>query len=128
MLCQFKKTNGKQCGANAMSAAAHCYIHNPEINPQEKREAQVRGGLARRTTAEKPSAPVEIRKLKDIPSFLKDTINQVRGGEMDVKIANCLGFLAGHLIRALEISELEERFEKLEAIVLETHKPTIRPS
>jgi len=46
-----------------------------------------------------------------------DTINRVRDGTLDIRVANCLGFLSDKLMRALEVSDLEERFDKLEQLV-----------
>ena len=38
---------------------------------------------------------------------------------MDVKTANCIGFLCGHLIKAIEVSDLAIRLEMVERVILE---------
>jgi hypothetical protein len=37
---------------------------------------------------------------------------------MDTKIANCIGYLSGHMIKIFEISNIEKRLDKLEEMVL----------
>ena len=49
--------------------------------------------------------------------MLGETINQVRRGELDPRVANAVGYLAAHLLKTLERTELEERITDLEAIV-----------
>jgi len=53
----------------------------------------------------------------DVISLLAETINQVRRGEVDPRISNAIGYLAGILLKARERAELEERVSRLETIV-----------
>ena len=66
-----------------------------------------------------PLEPIDIKGTKDILFLLADTINQVRTGEMDVKIANCLGLLASHAVRAIENTNMEDRMKKIEESLFE---------
>jgi len=50
-----------------------------------------------------------------VPPLLADTINRVRKGQLDPKIASTIGYLAGVLLRSIEVSELEERTRSLES-------------
>jgi len=117
MRCVYKKENGGQCQANAMTNSDYCYMHNPDISEKEKMEAKIRGGSNRSMIIKNPLPELQIKKIPDVALLIVDTINRVRAGEMDVRVANCLGFLSDKLIKALEVSDLEERFEKLEQIV-----------
>jgi hypothetical protein len=119
MKCTYKKEGGGPCNANAMIESDYCYVHNPDISAEEKRDANVRGGSNRAVTLKDPLPEMPIRKMPDVALLLVDTINRVRTGKMDIRVANCLGFLSDKLIKALEISELEERFDKLERLVNE---------
>jgi len=119
MKCEFNKPDGTQCDAHAIKGSGFCFFHNPDISDEEKREAQTRGGQARGLTLATPLPVMNIKKIPDVTLFLIDTINRVRAGEMDVRIANSLGFLSDKLMRALELSDLEERFNKLEQLVNE---------
>jgi hypothetical protein len=52
---------------------------------------------------------------KDVASFLADSINRVRRGQLDPRVANAMGYLTTVLLRALEQGPVEERLAKIEA-------------
>ena len=49
--------------------------------------------------------------------MLGETINQVRKGRVDPRIANAVGYLAGILLKGLEQGDTEKRLVELEQIV-----------
>ena len=51
-----------------------------------------------------------VRNAADVTALLGTTINEVRQGKLDPKVANAIGFLAGVLLRALETSDIAEQF------------------
>lgn len=51
---------------------------------------------------------------RDVITLLEDTINGVRSGTIDVRIANCLGFLTDKLLKAYEVAELNDKVEIME--------------
>lgn len=116
MKCQ-QIINGKQCGANAMKNNDYCYLHNPKISEDEKLKAQTKGGLNRSLTISEPLKSIEINNAKDITQLLAETINQVRDGSLDCRIANTIGFLAGITLKSFEVSNLEERINKIESTI-----------
>lgn len=116
--CQFKKPDGTQCEAWAMKSSDFCFLHNPEISEEEKREMQSRGGQANKIKIPEPLPPIKINRGEDIISLLENTINKVRAGEMDLRVANCIGYLAGHLIKAVETAKFEDRIETIERAIL----------
>ena len=63
------------------------------------------------------SQPLKIQKPEDVIGLLTQTVNQVRGREIDEDTANRLAMLSGHLIRAFETTDMEQRLEKLEKAV-----------
>ncbi|MGO9604170.1 MAG: hypothetical protein ACLQAT_12355 [Candidatus Binataceae bacterium] len=64
------------------------------------------------------SAPyAKLESPQDAVKLLADTINQVRRGEVDPKIANTVGYLAGLLLKGLRDSETERRLAALESAV-----------
>jgi len=65
-----------------------------------------------------PLEPVTVEKVEDVVKLLADTINRVRSGELDIKIANCIGYLSGHLTKAMEISVLEQRIQAVERAIV----------
>jgi len=122
MKCEFIKSDGSQCHANAMSNSDYCYLHNPEIAEETKRLNQIKGGKNRAVMLKEALPPMKIQTPDDTVSLLADTIGRVRGGEMDIKVANCLGFLCGHLLKAFEVARLNDKVELIERIVLEKRK------
>jgi hypothetical protein len=90
-------------------------------NKKERAMAVQKGGLAIRRNYE-PLPPVHIENTKNITSLLVSTINDVRAGNIELRVANCIGYLAGHLIKAFEVSTIEERLVEVERVVLERKK------
>lgn len=115
--CQHSKEGGERCEAWAMTDSEFCFRHNPETK-EERALASARGGMTPKKNGH-PLPPIEIGKPQDVVLLLADTINKVRAGEMDTRVANCLGVLSGHLIKAMEVSELEGRVETIERVILE---------
>ena len=124
MKCEFIKPDGTKCEAHAIKDSEFCYFHNPDISDEEKREAQTRGGQARALTIANPLPALQINKPEDTIVLLTDTINRVRAGELDIRIANSLGFLSDKLLRAFEITQLTEKVEVIEKLIIE--RKTIR--
>jgi len=122
--CRFIKTDKQKCKAWAMSDSEFCYFHNPDISEAEKKEIQSRGGQANKIKVLEPLEPITLKRGDDVILLLEDTINKVRAGKMDLRVANCMGYLAGHLIKAIEITKLENRVEIIERAILE--RRTIR--
>jgi hypothetical protein len=58
-----------------------------------------------------------LRDTRDVSDLLADSINRLRRGELDPRVANAIGYLAGILLRALEQGPLEERLAHLEAVL-----------
>jgi len=110
--CKAVTKEGKQCTSHPLRGRDYCFIHDPE-NGEARAIALSKGGH----TAKKVQVhldPLTITTQKDVVNLLCDTINNVRSGAMPPRIANCVGYLAGHLLKALEASDLEERVERLE--------------
>lgn len=63
--------------------------------------------------------PITVSNPSDVTNLLTETINNVRAGLIDVKLANCVGYLSNFLLKSLELSSLENRLESIERIVLE---------
>jgi hypothetical protein len=117
MQCQYLKPNSEQCQANAMLEALYCFSHNPETQ-EAKKMAVIKGGKALKKNYD-PLPPIELTDSKSVVTLLTTTISQVRAGKIDLRVANCVGFLASHLIKALELSDLENRVMEIEKLTLE---------
>ena len=117
MKCEFIKPDGQKCEAYAVKGSSFCYFHNPDISDEEKRKAQTSGGANRVLTLKKPLPPIQINNQDDVVLLVADTINRVRAGKLDIRTANCLGFLADKLLKALEASQTNEKLEKIERLL-----------
>lgn len=110
--CQFIKTDGQECMANPMKDSNFCFSHNPETEV-ERQLAVSKGGSAPKKTHE-PLSEVKIENIADVVKLLTTTIAEVRAGVAELRVANCIGYLSGHLIKAFEISDLEQRVARIE--------------
>ena len=61
---------------------------------------------------------LEIKGAEEVVRLLSVTINQVRKGEIDPRIANAVGYLSGIILKAKEQGDIEERLKQIEEIVL----------
>ena len=116
--CHYKCRGSAQCKANAQSSSEFCFFHDPALD-EERAAARKAGGIARTRKITLP-ANVPARPLHtavDVAELLGETINQVRRGEIDLRISNAIGYLSGILLSAIERSSLEERLANLEAVV-----------
>jgi len=117
--CKHTKEDGTQCGAYAMADTEFCYLHNPAISDEEKKLAQVKGGENRALMIDEPLPVMRLETPSDAVMLLADTINRVRTGTLDPRIANTIGYLAGHLLKAFEVAQLKDKIEVIERLVVE---------
>ncbi|MFC1790329.1 hypothetical protein ACFLZP_02495 [Patescibacteria group bacterium] len=117
MRCAYIKANGQRCGANAIKGAELCFTHNPRTRKKHAL-AVTRGGKAShrdRLNLE----PVKAQSPQDVISLLENTINGIRTGQIPPNVANTIGYLCGHLLKAIEASDLDKRLEVIERVILE---------
>ena len=111
------KTAGVRCRARRIENSDFCYFHDP-AKAKERQSAQRAGGLKNRPIVLPRSVPdAPLKDMGDIRYLVADTINQVRRGEIDPKVANSVGYLAGILIKAWDRGEFEARLKALESAV-----------
>ncbi|MCK9436667.1 MAG: hypothetical protein M0Q12_05605 [Synergistaceae bacterium] len=98
-----------------MKKSKFCFSHNPSTRKQKK-AAVIKGGkMSKKNRTSLP--PIALNQPKDIVALLSTTINETRGGAIELRVANCIGYLSGHLIKAIEISDLETRLLKIEGVL-----------
>ena len=118
--CKSRKKDGKRCGADAQSGKTLCIFHDPR-RAADGRRARRMGGISRsRTAAVLPPDALDnpLRNTQDVSTLLAESINQIRRGELDPRVANSVGHLASILLGALQQGPLEERLARLEAALL----------
>jgi hypothetical protein len=118
MKCSFIKPDGSQCNANPISDSEFCFFHDPN-SEKKKKEAQINGGKANKIILKEALPVLTINESRDVITLLIDTISRVRGGEIDIRLANALGVLSGQLIKAFEMCQISDRVEVMERKILE---------
>ena len=117
--CLFTKEDGERCRARAMRDSEYCFFHDP-ATLERRRAARRAGGIERsKKAAVLPADAVDcpLESVGHIVELLAQTINQVRKGTADPRVGNSVGYLAGIMLKALDIGELEKRLAKLESLV-----------
>jgi hypothetical protein len=118
--CEHVKPGGSRCRAQALPGKRACTFHDPDL-AVKRAEGRRRGGRARSRPAAvlPPGTPdLPLKTVADVVTLLAETINQVRRGQLDAKVGNCLGVLAGVLLRAIEGGEMEKRVAAVEAVLM----------
>jgi hypothetical protein len=112
--CQQEKADGTACRGRARPGSRFCTFHDPEL-AQQQAAARKAGGKARSKTAavlsDAPDLP--LRTIGDAVALLAATVNEVRTGKLDVKIANAVGYLLTVFIRAIEAGVVPEEIVRL---------------
>ena len=122
MKCQTLSKKGSPCRANAINSSNFCFTHDP-TKKMDHIIATQKGGEKRTQSNFIALEPLDLTDAKTILYLIADTINRVRkvhaDGTMDVKVANCVGFLAGKMLDAQSQILIEERISKLEGSLIE---------
>lgn len=116
-VCIADKADGRPCQAHALDGEDFCFTHHPD-RAGERAKARKAGGQAR-TAIRLPAGPParSLQTADDVRALLSDVISNVIRGEMDGRTANTIGFLAGVTLKAIQISEVEQRLRRIEAAV-----------
>ena len=115
--CIYIKNDGKQCNAKPIKGSKYCFSHNPDTKI-EKHLAVVKGGLNSKKV-KLDLAPLSIKDPKEVASLLEQTINGVRSGEIPPNIANTIGYLASHTLKAIEMAKYADKVESVERLLME---------
>ena len=120
--CHFRKKDGRRCGANAQHANGLCVFHDP-ARVDDGHRARRDGGVHRsRAAAVLPSDTPDhpLGDTNQVSILLADSINRLRRGQLDPRVANSMGYLASVLLKALENGRIEDRLAHLEAAMSST--------
>jgi hypothetical protein len=108
-------TSGRQCGGYAISGSDRCFAHDP-TSAVNRDTARRRGGQAGRViTVSESNFPV--RCPSDVIALVEATINDVRAGRLDTRVANSVAYLATVAMKGFEQSNVERRLDSLEAVL-----------
>ena len=116
--CECRRTaNGKRCKSYPRTNDRFCFFHSPET-VHARNKARRAGGIARSGKAQVPPTdgpPKQLRDATEVSEFLSETINQVRVGKIDPRVANAIGYLASVHLKALEQGPMQERLARIES-------------
>ena len=103
---------GEQCNGFALESGL-CFSHDPK-RKDDKQAAVMKGGQApKKVVLNLP--PVSIKTVDDVVTMLEEVINGVRSGEIPCSSpANTIGFLCGHVLKAIELSSVDTKLDILE--------------
>jgi hypothetical protein len=117
--CQYLKKTGQACDADAQTGKRVCVFHDP-TRADDGARARWLGGInrSRPSTALAPDTPdVSLSSTAEVGVLLSESINQLRRGQLDPRVANAIGYLAGTLLKALDQGHIERRLGELEAVL-----------
>ena len=122
--CTATKDDGTACGAAALPGSHFCFFHDP-AKAAARRQAQSAGGQANKMATLPADVPdVTVEDGADVVKLLGATINQVRRGEIDPRVANAVGYLSNIVLSATGQRELESRLAELETLVKNRRQST----
>lgn len=75
----------------------------------------------RRRSARMPSG----RAAKPL-ELMETTINDVRAGRLDVRVANAIGYLANVSVKVIQQTDIEARLEALESVLEPEHATMVQ--
>jgi hypothetical protein len=111
--CKGTRKDGEPCQAYAVSWSDYCMAHDPSL--ARSRQEWRRAGGARR--AEEYRVVEQISRLKrpqDVRQMLAVTAERLERGEIDAKTANAIGRVASLLLKAMELSDIDDRLARWE--------------
>jgi hypothetical protein len=113
-LCTARKKSGESCPTPARPGTSFCFSHDPALAQKRKIGSSAGGKRATsRTAVLPPDTPdVCVNTVADVVAMLRDTASRVRRGELDVKIANCLAYIASMILKAIQPDEIDRKIEE----------------
>ena len=120
--CQGVTKSGAACTAWPMEGGL-CYFH---ANPAKASELGRRGGQGKSPANSGGTAQLlglPLRTVDDVTALLAETINGLRSGSIDSRIANTVGYLATAMLKALQQGDIEGRLRAMEAVLSANKTP-----
>lgn len=114
--CKAVNRKGEPCGAPPLDGSDFCYWHDPS-KADARRRSRAKGGHARHGQTVKPPSgqqPVTIETAADVLPVLERAINDTLALQNSISRARALGYLCGQVVKAFEVTELQQRVEALE--------------
>ena len=114
--CTATASSGKQCQGQAISGSTFCFAHDP-ASGQARAQARKRGGERRRVghATDAATVPIQVRNAADVLAVLDYTLAEGVLLENSIQRGRLLVAIAGALLEAIKVGELDSRVTTLEA-------------
>jgi hypothetical protein len=114
-MCEFVHPDGRRCEAAPVRGERWCCFHHPGL-AEKRKQAQSAGGKtqARKALSEAPLVRLDSRDA--IIDLLSETVQQVRTGQLDPKIANAVGYLCNVIRQLVEQEDIERLAQEIEKL------------
>jgi hypothetical protein len=110
--CQARTKHGRQCRALVGSQQQYCPLHG---DPSRAAELGRKGGLKNRRHMAQAEEPGKVpQTATDVKTMLAEAMAQLRAGRLDPKLATSLAYVAGPILKTIELADLESRVVRLE--------------
>ncbi len=110
--CRAKTKAGQHCAAPVIRGGVYCALHN---DPDRAAQLGRKGGANNRKVYEGNDREIPPpRNACDVKNLLANAMADIQAGRMNPKLGTTLGYLGVSLLKAIEISEIEQRLESLE--------------
>jgi hypothetical protein len=122
--CEQQNKDGTPCRGRVRPGSRWCFAHNPSLATRRE-QARREGGRARSRPAKVlpvNTEDVPCATIADVKRLLGITVNQVRRGQLEVKVGTCVGFLSGLLRKATEAGDLEQKVADLREQLAEVQR------
>jgi hypothetical protein len=117
--CKHVRADGTSCQASS-TPSGYCWFHDParereraEARRKGRREKNKRSGPILALTA---GGPIALKTVADVLQLLSTTATDVRMGNVDSKIGNCLTYISTAALKAITGADFEERLQALEKL------------
>jgi hypothetical protein len=118
--CSRLRRDGKPCRAKALPGRDVCAFHAEDLAAKRKAGREEGGRRSKRPAVLSSAGDVTFGTVADVTALLASTASQVRRGEVDCRVGNCLAYIAATALRALlpdetarELAELRRQLEEL---------------
>lgn len=123
--CRATRKDGSPCRGDALNGGDYCAFHAPE-KAKDFQNGRVEGGKAGKLATLAPEAvkpwrgqPGDVDIMQSVTpvelvNLLCQTIDDVRMGAIDPKVANSVGYLAGVIVKIQQYEALDDRLAAIE--------------
>ncbi len=117
--CKYNAEDGTKCKGYAITDSQYCLSHDPDKQEERLARAQ-KGGMAQEyQSLDLQLPPLTVGSAGDIIKASIQLVNELRTGKVPPKIATTIGYLLGIALKAIEVSEVEQRIGTIERVIFE---------